>query len=281
MATARSIMMVAGDKAKHLDKIPQLAADWAMVNLEDGVGDKAAARQLVKEKLSILDPALLAEKVVIRINPMESGGLKDLRALEGLKPRAYRLPKVEDQEALHMALQQIPEDVELHFTVETARALESIGRLKIDNQVTTAYLGIMDLLSDLGLPQSLLRPDNPTIDYLLAKYLVACRAVDIIPIGFVYQDHRDLAGLEMWCQKLRGMGFGAMGCIAPAQAEVINRGFAPDESAIHRAKRIIELFEEKQATGVTGFVDSEIGFIDEPIYRDAHIILKQAQEVTP
>ncbi|ABK43691.1 HpcH/HpaI aldolase [Magnetococcus marinus MC-1] len=276
MSVVRSIMMVAGDKPRHLEKIPQLVADWAMVNLEDGVGDKQAARQLVAETLGAMDPAVVAERVVIRINPMERGGMKDLRALSHLRPRAFRLPKVEDQETLHMALGMMDEAVELHFTVETRAAWNMLERFKIDNRVTTAYLGILDLMADLGIPQSLLKPDNPTIDYILAHFLIQCRSIDLLPVSFVYQDHRNLAELERWCEKVKAMGYTAKGCIAPAQAEVINRCFAPDPAALARAQAIISRFAAQREQGVTGFVDPDYGFIDEPIVRDAQRLLQMS-----
>ncbi|MEG3639352.1 HpcH/HpaI aldolase/citrate lyase family protein [Magnetococcus sp. PR-3] len=273
MSVVRSIMMVAGDNPQHLNKIPSLAADWAMVNLEDGVGDKNKARQLVAEILGTLDPNILANKVVIRINPMDRGGLKDLKALSHLKPKAFRLPKVEDQETLHMALMQIDEAVDLHFTVETRAAWNMLDRFKIDHRVTTAYLGILDLMADLGIPQSLLKPDNPTIDYILARFLVQCRSNDLMPVSFVYQDHRNLQALEKWCHKVKAMGYTAKGCIAPAQAQIINRIFAPDQAALQRARQIVERFHEHKTQGVTGFVDPDYGFIDEPIARDAQHLL--------
>ncbi|MEG3639840.1 hypothetical protein [Magnetococcus sp. PR-3] len=65
----------------------------------------------------------MQDRAVIRINPLEQGELKDLCALRKLKPHAFHLPKVDHQERLHMALQRIPDEVELHFTVETARTL--------------------------------------------------------------------------------------------------------------------------------------------------------------
>ncbi|OSM02210.1 HpcH/HpaI aldolase/citrate lyase family protein [Magnetofaba australis] len=278
MLNARSIMMVAGDKARHLEKIPHLAADWAMVNLEDGVGDKEAARHLVAEKLAALDPAVLAERVVIRLNPWDAGALDDLAILGHLTPRAWRLPKVESAETLRAALAKLPASSELHFTVETRAALADLRHLRVDGRVTTAYLGMLDLLADLGLPQSLLTPDNPTINYLLAQFLVECRMSGLNPVGFVYQNHRDIAGLEQWADKLKRMGYTAMGCIAPAQAEALNRAFAPDADAIARAQRILELFETSQANGVTGFDDPEFGFIDEPIARDARLLLSRAKQ---
>ena len=50
----RSALMVAGDKLKHLQKIPSLECDIAIVNLEDGVFDKDKARNLICDILPTL-----------------------------------------------------------------------------------------------------------------------------------------------------------------------------------------------------------------------------------
>ena len=65
------------------------------------------------------------------------------------------------------------------------------------------------------------------------------------------------------------MGFDAKGCISPMQVKYVNEMFIDKEKEIERAKVIIKLFEMHKEQGITGFVDSEYGFIDEPIYKGA------------
>jgi citrate lyase subunit beta/citryl-CoA lyase len=53
------------------------------------------------------------------------------------------------------------------------------------------------------------------------------------------------------------------------QVKYVNEMFIDKEKEIERAKVIIKLFEMHKEQGITGFVDSEYGFIDEPIYKGA------------
>jgi citrate lyase subunit beta/citryl-CoA lyase len=50
--------------------------------------------------------------------------------------------------------------------------------------------------------------------------------------------------------------------------------FVDKEQEIARAEVIVKLFEMHRDEGITGFVDEEYGFIDEPIYKGAVRLLK-------
>ena len=52
-------------------------------------------------------------------------------------------------------------------------------------------------------------------------------------------------------------------------------GFFTNQEAIQRATYIKESFEKQQALGCSGFSDAKYRFIDEPIYKDALLLLKQ------
>ncbi|MEJ2373571.1 MAG: CoA ester lyase, partial [Sulfurimonas sp.] len=67
------------------------------------------------------------------------------------------------------------------------------------------------------------------------------------------------------------------GCISPKQVELTNKMFVDKEEEIKRAKVIVKLFEMHEAEGITGFVDEEYGFIDEPIYKGALSLLEDIE----
>jgi citrate lyase subunit beta/citryl-CoA lyase len=71
------------------------------------------------------------------------------------------------------------------------------------------------------------------------------------------------------------MGYDAKGCISPQQATLVNKIFLDKEEEIQRAKVIVKLFEMHQEEGITGFSDDEYGFIDEPIYKGALMLLQK------
>ena len=269
----RSYLMVAGDKEKHLEKLPSLKCDTAMVNLEDGVFDKAAARELLKEKFS-QGLRCADKKVVVRVNPLDECGIEDIKAMNSLKPDAIRVPKIRTKDDVKKALELIEKDIEVHLSIETKEAFANIASLKIDPRVTTVYLGILDLMESLALPQKLLSLKNPTIDYILGKFLIDSRCAGFYPVSFTYQDYKNTEEFTAWCRKVKNMGYTAKSAISPMQAEIINEIFANDEEEMKKALYIKEIFEKNKQSGLTGFVDEKYGFIDEPIYKNALLVLK-------
>ena len=269
----RSYLMVAGDKEKHLKKLPILKCDVAIVNLEDGVYDKQYALDLL-EKLFIVDGIKVAnKKIVVRINPLNETGKDEIKVLNRLKPDAIRISKVRTIEDVELALKLIDKDIDIHLSIETKEALENLSRLKVANRVTTVYLGILDMLESLGLPQSLVKIDNHTIDYLLSRFLVDSRVAGFYPVSFTYQDYKNTQEFTLWCKKEKILGFSAKSCISPTQVDIVNDIFGYENSEIEKAQYIKNIFEVNRANGITGFSDDRYGFIDEPIYKDALLVL--------
>ena len=271
----RSYLMVAGDKEKHLDKLPSLKCDVAMINLEDGVYDKQAARELLTKKFKDITMKCENKKVVVRVNALDECATQDIEVINTLKPDAIRVPKIRTADDVKKALKLIDEDIEVHLSVETKEAFENIKELKVDKRVTTVYLGILDMFESLGFPQSLLTLDNPTVEYILSKFLVESKLAGFYPISFTYQDYKNTDEFTKWCKKVKSMGYTAKATISPTQVDIVNEVFGYDEEAIKKAKYIKEIFEDQRDNnGCTGFVDKKYGFIDEPIYKDALLVLR-------
>ncbi|MGE4455984.1 MAG: CoA ester lyase [Arcobacteraceae bacterium] len=268
----KSVLMVAGDNEKHLNKIPNLKCDIAMINLEDGMFDKDKARVMVYEKLKTLKCE--TPKIVVRVNSLDTCGEEDIKLINKVKPYAIRVAKIKTKEDVKKAINLIDKDIQVHLSIETKEAFNSISEFKLDARVTTLYLGILDLLESLMLPQSILTLGNPTIEYILSKFLIDSKTHGFYPVSFTYQDYRNLGEFEDWCAKEKKMGFTAKSCISPDQVDIVNRTFAPNSKEIEKAKYIIEKFESMKKTGCTGFVDEKYGFIDEPIYKHALLVVK-------
>jgi citrate lyase subunit beta/citryl-CoA lyase len=268
----KSYLMVAGDKIKHLEKLNDLQCDVAIINLEDGVYDKQLARKLVYDYLS---KHIINKPIVIRVNSLKTCGIDDIKLLNTVKPYAIRVPKIEIVEDVQKCLELIHKNIEVHLSIETAKALENLKTFKIHKRVTNVYLGILDLLETLGLPQNLLVLNNPSIEYILSKFLIESKSASLNPVSFVYQNYQNLDVFTLWCKKEKEMGFISKVCISPKQVNIVNEIYKQDSNEIHKAKIIIELFEKNKALGVTGFSHNEYGFIDEPIYKDAKQIISK------
>ena len=184
-----------------------------------------------------------------------------------------RTPK-EVNAVLHL----LDEETELHLSIETKGAWDNLNKLAIDKRVTTYYLGILDLFADMRLPQSLIHIDNPTMIYMLSHFLVTSKSVGVKPVSFVFQEYRDLDRFQEWLELEKRMGYTAKGCISPAQVTAVQKTFVDEVAEIERAHVIIKLFEMNRDMGITGFVDEEYGFIDEPIYKGALALLESMAE---
>jgi citrate lyase subunit beta/citryl-CoA lyase len=270
----KTALMVSGDKEKFLQKIPNLKCDIAILNLEDGVYDKRYARNLVCKYISKYQKeGIKTPKLVVRINDINSiDGKEDIKALNQVDARCVRVPKIKSVEDVKRALDLTNPQTEVHLSLETKEAFADIKSLKIDNRVTTLYLGILDLLESMRLPQSLLTLHNPTIEYILSKYLVDSKSAGFLPFSFVFQEYQDTQLFKKWLQKEYSMGFVSKACISPKQVELTNKIFDSSDE-IDRARYIIKIFEEHRDRGITGFSDEKYGYIDEPIYKDALNIL--------
>lgn len=269
----RSAMMVSAHNIKHLSKIPSLDSECLMLNLEDGVSTEQKPYALALCAMVLSSHPQSDKKLVVRVNPLDEGGAEEILFLNPFMPDAIRVPKIRSIEDVKRVLTLVDEKIEIHLSIETKEAWLVLPHLRIDPRITVYYLGFLDLFADLGLSQSLLIPDSPTVHYLLSHFLITCRACGIKPVSFVYQDYKNSDGLRNWLELEKMIGFDAKGCISPAQVGLIHEIFGHSEVEIERCREIVKLFEEHSARGVSGFVDERYGFIDEPIYKGAISVL--------
>ncbi len=271
----RSVLMLSCNNIKHLSKIASLEADCIMLNLEDGVSREDKPFALVLAAIFIAKTQKSNKKLVVRVNALEEGGYEEITYLNRFMPDAIRVPKIQNKQEVISVLALLNEGIELHLSIETAQAWHNLQTLAVNRRVTAFYLGILDLFADMGLPHSLINLDNPTMHYMLSHFLVTTKAMKVKPISFVFQEYKDTSTFVKWLELEKRMGYDAKGCISPKQVSLVNEIFIDKEKEIQRAKIIIKLFEMHRDEGITGFVDEEYGFIDEPIYKGALHILKR------
>lgn len=265
----KSALMLSAHNLKHLLKINTLESDCIMLNLEDGVSKefKPIALRLAAYFLSLIPQS--SKKIIVRVNAIDEGGLEEIRFLNAYRPDGIRIPKVKTVTDVEKVLNILDDSIELHLSIETKEALSGLKTLQCEGRVKAVYLGILDLLADLGLDQSILKPENPTIHYILSEFLISSKTIGVYPVSFVYQDYRNMEEFRHWLSLEKIMGFSAKGCVSPAQSVEIMSRFARDSEELKRAEYIIELFEKMKEQGITGFSDDKYGFIDEPIYKGA------------
>jgi len=269
----RSNMMLNPLNLKHLNRIDENNADMITLNLEDAIAPSRKKEALHNIALFLSHMEHSNSFIIVRTNPIDEGGAEEIKFLNDFAFDAIRVSKIKNQTEIAQALTLLSEDKELHISMETKEAFESLSTLRIDERFTTANIGILDLLTSLGLPQSLVTPGNPTIDYILSKFLVDAKTAGIHPVSFMFQEYQDTQTFKNWCEREKLMGFETKACMGPKQVEIANDVFGINKYEIERALHIKATFESNAAEGINGFMDEKYGFIDEPIYRDSLLIL--------
>jgi citrate lyase subunit beta/citryl-CoA lyase len=270
----RSVLMLSAHKIKHLLKIESLEADAIILNLEDGVSAQEKPFALVLTAIFLTRLRDCDKKLIVRVNALDAGGYDEIAYLNQFMPDAIRIPKIKTPKEVKNVLHLLNEEIELHLSIESAEAWHNLADLAVNKRVKAFYLGALDLFADLGLSQSLIDIKNPTLHYLLAHFLLTARSIRVKPISFVFQEYKNQERFKEWLKLEKEMGFDAKGCISPKQAEMVNEFFFNKEEEIKRAQIIVKLFEMHRDEGITGFVDEEYGFIDEPIYKGALKLLE-------
>ena len=270
----KSVLMLSCNNLKHLQKIESMQADCIMLNLEDGVSSEDKPFALVLCAIFLSLSPKIDKKLVVRVNALDEGGYEEITYLNQFMPDAVRVPKIRDAKEVKSVLHLLHDNIELHLSIETALSWKNLASLGIDKSITTFHLGILDLFADMGLSHSLIDLENPTMKYILSHFLVTTLAMGVKPVSFIYQEYKNLEKFKEWVELEKSMGFSAKGCISPDQVAIVNKLMVNKEKEIQRAKIIIKLFEMHKEEGITGFIDEEYGFIDEPIYKGALSLLE-------
>jgi len=271
--TFRSNMMLNPLRLKHLNNIDNLATDMVTLNLEDAIAPSRKKEALHNIALFLSHLEESNSFIIVRTNPLNEGGREEISFLNSFSFDAVRVAKVQTREEILEIDRLLNREKEIHISLETKEAFANLSTFGGIERFTTANIGILDLLTSLGLPQSLVTPDNPTIHYLLSKFLIDAKTAGLNPISFMFQEYKDVEGFRAWCELEKKMGFTTKACMGPAQVQIANEVFGYSEEALKRAKHIKEAFETSSAKDENGFMDEKYGFIDEPIYRDALLIL--------
>lgn len=265
----RSNMMLNPLNLKHLNRLDSLDCDAVTLNLEDAIAPSKKEEALVNIAFFLSHLKECKSEIIIRTNPLDSGGKEEIEFLRDFCFNAIRISKVKTESEVEQALAMLNENTKLHISLETKEAFGTLAHWKPKKRFERANIGILDLLADLKLPQSLLTVANPTISHILSKFLVDAKSIDLEPVSFMFQDYSDKETFKELCVWEKTLGFRSKACMGPAQVAIANEIFAPSTAEIERAVAIKKAFEEHSKKEIHGFLDKKYGFIDEPIYKDA------------
>ena len=294
MSMIRSWLFVPGDSERKLLKGRENAADALILDLEDSVANdrQQIAREMVRDFLKA-NPDRSRQQLWVRINPLDTElSLPDLAAVMPGAPDGIMVPKVYSADdvntlANYLSALETREGLTLGSTrihsvaTETAASLLTFHTYLegITERLAAMTWGAEDLAAALGASDNR-NPASGQYDdpYLMAKSLClsTARAIGVQPVGVVFVNFRDLAGLEADCLRDRRSGFVGKIAIHPDQAPIINRAFTPSDEEIAHARRVVETFERNPGLGTVG-MDGKM--LDMPHLKQARNVLALAEQI--
>jgi len=275
-------LFVPGDRPERVEKAFQSGTDAVIIDFEDAVAParKAEARAMSVELLGRVSPDC---GVLVRVNGFAT---PDLLAadLEALRPRwgavdAVVLPKAESAEQIrHLdgLLAAAGATTTVVPILESARAIEDAGAIAAASPRVAALLfGSADLSAELGVV-----PTAEGLELLMARsrLVLASAAAGIAkPIDGPWLVLDDPDGLAASARQARRLGFGGKAAIHPEQLPAIRAAFAPTADEVDLARRVLDAFEESEASGVGAVKLADGTFIDAPVADRARSILRSSE----
>lgn len=262
LAHVRSLLFAPGSEERKLRSALGSSADAVVADLEDAVAppDKGAAREVVAR----LRPP------IVRVNGFGTPWFADdLALVEELAPQAIVLPKA-TPDAVAALGDDGPPVIAL---VESAAGVRAAFEIAAAARVEALQLGAVDLGAEVGLEP---RPDGLEILYARSKLVLDSAAAGIrAPFDVVHVDVRDEEGLEAECRLARSLGFRGKACIHPLQLAVVHRVFAPSESEIAWARKVVDAYERETAQG-RGVFALDGAMVDLPVVERARRVLTES-----
>ncbi|CAG1771561.1 partial Citrate lyase subunit beta, partial [uncultured bacterium] len=260
--------------------------DAIILDLEDAVSpdEKDAAQILVRNALRTVN-FYNAEKMV-RINQLPRG-LDDARALIPHGVHAFLIPKIENADevrAVDRLIEELtppnppldkgragvgsePADIFLIPIIESARGiLRAFEIANASPRVIAVGLGLEDYTKDIGAERT---AEGRESLWARSQIVNAARAAGVTPLGSVFTDVADEAGLRAFVNDARVMGFEGIGCLHPRQVPIAHQAFAPTPDEIENACRIAIAFKQAQVLGL-GVIALNNKMIDAPVVARAH-----------
>ncbi len=235
---------------------------------------RAAAADPVAMPLPIVDSGALhaaragPPRLFVRINGADDPGFEaDLALVGNAALDAVMVPKAESVDVLARvrdagARALVP-------LVETAAGFDRLRELAGAVGVERLAFGTIDFQVDLGMRDA---TEDELLPFRLRFVLESRLASIAAPIDGVSTSIDDATRLAHDVRRARRLGFGAKLCIHPRQVAQVNAMFAPDETEIAWARRILEAADA--AGGAAVAVDGRM--VDKPVMLRAEAILREA-----
>ena len=231
----RSLLFLPASNSRAIAKARAAGADMAVLDLEDAVkpADKEAARSDAVEAVSTNWPM----PVAIRVNGAGTQWHSlDLDAVAGSKADYVIVPRAISAHLVHGVAEAVGKPA--LAMIETAAGV--LAAAEIAPETAGLIAGTNDLRADLRLP---LDATREPISASLQLIVLAARAAGVAVFDGVFNRLTDLQGFESECRDGRMLGFDGKSLIHPDQIAPCHRVFAPSDSELERARKLVEAFD--------------------------------------
>ena len=275
----RSLIFVPGNNSRFLEKAKKIQADIICFDLEDSVPDdeKTSARKLIKNALK--SRSEYSSSIFVRTNSPLSGkipsDLKEIiqKGIDGIViPKVNNIAELKKIQKILSSLEKSKKlkPIQIIPSIESAEGVvNSYSIASFGKRVNAIVFGIFDLLNDLGVEYT---KDSPGGKYSRYKIPVDAAAAGISAIDGIWQDLKDLEGLEKDCNFGKSLGYAGKSVIHPDQIPTVHQSFYPNKTEISWAEKVCKVYLEstKKGKGATT-VDGKM--IDEVHYKQAKALL--------
>ena len=286
----RSMLFVPGQREGWARKALVAGPDAVILDLEDAVPDaeKASGRERVAHQLDELhaDPPAGTD-LWVRPNSWDSrlAGL-DLEAVVRPGLTGLVLPKLTgpddvlrfDAVLTHCEIRNgVAEgSVKLIASLETPEGMASCEAIAAASPRMVSLIGATardaDTARSLGFQFT---EEGLETLYLRSRILLACRAAGHpFAVCGIWQDIRDLDGLERFARRQRQLGYDGQVLIHPSHVGPVHEVFTPSVETLAFYGGMIEAFERAEAEG-NASVDYEGQHIDRAHYETAKAVVQR------
>ncbi|HIE46415.1 MAG TPA: CoA ester lyase, partial [Nitrosopumilus sp.] len=278
------LIFVPGNNPRFLEKAKKIQADIVCFDLEDSVPDneKTNARKLIKSALK--SRKLYTSSIFVRTNSPTSGKIpSDLqeviqKGIDGIViPKVnniVELKKIEKilsklEKAKNLKPLQIIPSIESAEGVVNTYSIASFGK-----RISAVVFGVFDLLNDLGVEYT---KESKGAKYSRTKIPVDGHAAGVAVIDAIWQDLKDVKGLEKDCKIGKSLGYTGKSIIHPDQISIVHKLFHPNKNEILWAEKVCKIYlkSTKNGTGATT-VDGKM--IDEVHFKQAKALLELVKQ---
>jgi len=263
----RSFLFVPGSRPDRFGKALDSGADAVIIDLEDSVEPDAKA----DARRAVAGWAAPERKVLLRVNAndtpwfTEDAQLARLRGVGGIV-----LPKAESASDVIALVSLTKAKLPVFPLIETAKGMWNAMEIANAPFVAQIMFGTLDFIADMGM-----HTDGAELDPFRARLAMISRVAGIdAPVDGVTPVIDDADRLTAETMNGKRQGFGGKLCIHPKQVGVVNACYAPTESEVTWARRVLDASEK--ANGAAISVDGKM--VDRPVVLRAQRVVELARD---